>query len=205
MAVPQTGPMLYPLTQIRADSHRASNSPVQTDGGCDAIGDHPTRKLDLNKMLYAAILGTIALDAWSTIIIRRRRNRLSASSSLKLLRRILFVIGLGLASLAVTITWHYTAEIKILGFPLPAAAFELWNSGGGDSLPVDFVGPLPNESGGSYWADFVGPWTLPFLAIDFALCLYLPQLLLALALLTGNHDESTAIQQADADDCSLRL
>ncbi len=144
-------------------------------------------------MFYAATLGTIVLDVWSMIIIRRRRNRLSPSRSLQRLRWILWAIGLALASLAVTITWHYTAETKILGFPFPGAVFELWTNGSGSSLPAGFVGPVPNDNDGSHWVDFVGPLTLPFLAMDFVLCLYLPQVALALTLLAGNHDEQAAI------------
>lgn len=95
--------------------------------------------------------------------------QLRESQSLSRWRLRLWVLGGVLALSAVTITWPYDAETKILGFPFPGAVFELWTTSRGET----------------FWADFTGPLSLPFLALDFALMLYAPQSVLAMMLLTG--------------------
>lgn len=59
-------------------------------------------------------------------------------------------------------TWPYSADIRIWGFPFPAASFERV----GDS-----------------WLDFVSPLTLPIWLFDLALCIYLPQAFVAVGVL----------------------
>jgi hypothetical protein len=64
------------------------------------------------------------------------------------------------------VTWYYDAETRIMGFPLPGVVWELWTNGKGEQ----------------FWADFGGPLTLPFLAVDLGLCAMLPQAILAAVL-----------------------
>jgi hypothetical protein len=125
-------------------------------------------------MIYTAIIVTIAIDVFALVIIGRERIQLEESQSLQRWRRRLWGLGGVLALSAVMIAWPYDAETKILGFPFPGAVFELRTTSRGET----------------FWADFVGPLSLPFLALDFALILYAPQSVLAVMLLTGDHRQA---------------
>ncbi|MHC4471768.1 MAG: hypothetical protein ACYS99_12480, partial [Planctomycetota bacterium] len=96
------------------------------------------------------------------------------SRALRISRLLLWIMGLVLALISVSIPWPCGSEARVLGFPVPAAVFEQFT----------------NASGESYWLDFVSPLTLPLLLVDFALCLFLPQTGLACILLVHRHERS---------------
>lgn len=114
-------------------------------------------------MIIATIIAVIVIDIGSMVIIRRRRSVLRCSDALSRWRWVLWLTGVVLAFGSVLVGWPYNASTRIVGFPIPGVIFELWT----------------NSKGESFWADFVGPMTLPALAADFVLCLYLPQVILA--------------------------
>lgn len=118
-------------------------------------------------MIYFVIIVTIAIDVAALGIIARKRVQLGRSHSLQRWRRRLWVLGVVFALSAVTIPWPYDAKTRILGFPFPGVVFELWTT----------------SSGETFWADFVGPLSLPMLALDFVLILCVPQSVLAAMLL----------------------
>jgi len=137
-------------------------------------------------MLYALIIAITVLNLLAWIYLIRKRQQINSCTKLRRWRMGLWVIGGVLAVLAVTVTWPSGNKVRFLGFPLPGAAFELVATG---AEP--------------YWADFVGPLTLPILVIDFVFCLCLPQVALAILLLVGKRSAPT-IRQADAADGPLR-
>lgn len=121
-------------------------------------------------MIIGAIIGVILIDIGSMVIIRRKRSGLRSSDLLQRLRWVLWALGVVLAVASVTVTWPCDAETRLLGFPIPGVVFELWT----------------NSKGESFWADFLGPVSLPFLAVDFVLCFFLPQVILAAILIVRN-------------------
>jgi hypothetical protein len=131
-------------------------------------------------MIYGAIIGVILLDIGSLVVIRRRRSRLRSSGALRRLRRLLWVVGIVLAVASVIFPWPYDTKTRILGFPIPGVVFELWT----------------NSKGESFWADFVGPLSLPVLGVDFVLCVFLPQVVLAVVLIVRS-ERRPATRQAD--------
>jgi hypothetical protein len=118
--------------------------------------------------LFVGLTATVVLlDVSALVTIYLKRATLRSSPRLQASRVWLWVLGVVLAVASVGVTWPYDSETRILGFPLPGVVWELWTNGKGEQ----------------FWADFVGPQTLPLLAADFALCLFLPQAILAAILI----------------------
>lgn len=123
-------------------------------------------------MIYLAILVVVAIDVWTKVVIHKNSKVLAASPALVRLRKKLFLAGILFGLAAIFFTWPYDSTHDILGFPIPAAVFEL----------------VTAPDGVQYWADFVGPLTWPFLILDFLFCLYFPQLIVAILLLKNRSD-----------------
>ena len=83
------------------------------------------------------------------------------------MRALLWIVGIAVGLMSVSVSWSYDPGVRYLGFPFPGVVFELWT----------------NRHGQTYWADFAGPVTLPVLAVDFLLCMMLPQVALAAVLM----------------------
>jgi hypothetical protein len=120
--------------------------------------------------MFAALTGVVMLlDAAALVVVVSSRHEIARSARLRRSRLFLGCVGAVLAVASVTVRWPYGAQTRMLGLPMPAAVFELWGSG--------------EER---FWADFVGPLTLPLLVLDFVLCACLPQVVLALFLVRSS-------------------
>ncbi|MBI5758289.1 MAG: hypothetical protein HZA46_07215 [Planctomycetales bacterium] len=121
-------------------------------------------------MLFIVLtIAVLIIDIGTYLVKLRARNVVASSHKLRMARRLAWATGLGLGVLMSLCTWPYSADVRIWGFPFPAATF---------------------ERVGNAWADFVSPLTLPIWLFDLALCIYLPQVFVAIGVLTSvrQHD-----------------
>ena len=103
--------------------------------------------------LVTGILGTIV---W----IRNVRDwRARSHTKVHTTRSLLFSVGVGLAAASYFVRYPYGANVRIIGFPFPAAAF---------------------EKHGTHWLDYSGPLTLPFVCANAWVAFVFPHLVLKL-------------------------
>jgi uncharacterized membrane protein HdeD (DUF308 family) len=114
-------------------------------------------------MLFVSLvgLGVILLVGGITAVIyrRRHRDRMHASTFVNV---VLIFVGVALAAYSTIVTYQVSPTLRLVGFSFPAAAWEF---------------------GGSYWADFAGPMTLPLTFLNAMVWLLAPQTIFVVGLL----------------------
>ena len=79
-----------------------------------------------------------------------------------------WIIGLVLATIAISLNWTYSENVRIIGFPFPAQVSQLENG---------------------KWVDFTSAGSSLIQALNFLVALLFPQIIVALGLLSKEKEE----------------
>jgi hypothetical protein len=113
----------------------------------------------MTMIMIIFILVALAVIISGSVALSRnvRQMKEQRNGKFYFLVMIMFAVGVVFAIGAFFIVYPYRQNLRIVGFPIPAAAFERHNG---------------------IWVDFVGPTTLPFMCANSWFGFVLPHLVL---------------------------